>query len=226
MNDSDDKKQHKGRRRLLKGIAAGSGAVLAGKTIPQEWSRPVVDSVMLPVHAQASLRVFTSNGQITGMVSDTTEKYAGLLDGLVNTANAQPPELEELQEPRVMNGPMFTDEGGCIVENPDGTVQVDCLLGDGYTLATLNAPSVTVGGSPSMMSGQPCMMADSLLDKSGLIPKAHAGGFFGDVEVQIDSVEGSAVGRYIIFGGKFTIPINYPLGVCQPPSCPPPEPPE
>lgn len=42
------------RRKLLKSIAAGSGAIVAGKNLPESWSRPVVDSVMLPAHAQTS----------------------------------------------------------------------------------------------------------------------------------------------------------------------------
>lgn len=43
-----------GRRKLLKTIAAGSGAVVAGKSLPESWSKPVVDSVMLPAHAATS----------------------------------------------------------------------------------------------------------------------------------------------------------------------------
>ena len=42
------------RRKLLKSIAAGSGAVVIGKSLPDSWSKPVVDSVVLPVHAQTS----------------------------------------------------------------------------------------------------------------------------------------------------------------------------
>ena len=42
------------RRKLLKSIAAGSGAVVAGKSLPDSWTRPVVDSVMLPAHAETS----------------------------------------------------------------------------------------------------------------------------------------------------------------------------
>lgn len=42
------------RRKLLKSIAAGSGAIVAGKSLPDSWSRPVVDSVILPAHAQTS----------------------------------------------------------------------------------------------------------------------------------------------------------------------------
>ena len=36
------------RRKLLKSIAAGSSAVIAGKSLPESWTKPVVDSVMLP----------------------------------------------------------------------------------------------------------------------------------------------------------------------------------
>jgi hypothetical protein len=49
-----DKKSNKSRRKLLKSIAAGSGAVVAAKSLPESWNRPVVDSVMLPAHAQTS----------------------------------------------------------------------------------------------------------------------------------------------------------------------------
>jgi len=44
----------KKRRRLLKSIAAGSGAVITGKTLPESWTRPIVDSVALPAHAETS----------------------------------------------------------------------------------------------------------------------------------------------------------------------------
>ena len=49
-----DKKSSESRRNLLKSIAAGSGVIVAGKSLPESWSRPVVDSVMLPAHAQTS----------------------------------------------------------------------------------------------------------------------------------------------------------------------------
>ena len=46
-----DKKSNDSRRKLLKSIAAGSGAVVAGKSLPESWSKPVVDSMLLPAHA-------------------------------------------------------------------------------------------------------------------------------------------------------------------------------
>ena len=49
-----DKKSSASRRELLKTIAAGSGAIVAGKTLPESWSKPVVDSVILLAHAATS----------------------------------------------------------------------------------------------------------------------------------------------------------------------------
>jgi len=49
-----NKNSNDSRRKLLKSIAAGSGAVVAGKSLPESWSKPVIDSVMLPVHASTT----------------------------------------------------------------------------------------------------------------------------------------------------------------------------
>jgi len=49
-----DKKLGDSRRKLLKSIAAGSGAIVAGKSMPNSWSKPVVDSVVLPAHAETT----------------------------------------------------------------------------------------------------------------------------------------------------------------------------
>ena len=49
-----DNKSSESRRKLLKSIAAGSGAIVAGKSLPDSWSKPIVDSVMLPAHAATS----------------------------------------------------------------------------------------------------------------------------------------------------------------------------
>ncbi len=49
-----DKKASDSRRKILKSIAAGTGAVVAGKSLPENWAKPVVDSVMLPAHAETS----------------------------------------------------------------------------------------------------------------------------------------------------------------------------
>lgn len=42
-----------GRRNTIKFLAA-SGAVITGRALPESWTRPVLDSVVLPAHAQMS----------------------------------------------------------------------------------------------------------------------------------------------------------------------------
>jgi len=77
------------RRKLLMAIAAGSGAVIAGKGLPESWSRPVVDSVLLPAHAQTSLaRIYTTVASRTRQDGQEDSLYARALDGLVPEAMA------------------------------------------------------------------------------------------------------------------------------------------
>lgn len=60
------------RRKLLKSIAAGSGAIIAGKSLPEKWSRPVVDSVLLPAHALTSNQIYSSENVMTAMNEQQT----------------------------------------------------------------------------------------------------------------------------------------------------------
>jgi hypothetical protein len=46
------------RRRLLKTLLAGGAAVTAATALPASWKKPLVDSVMTPVHAQGSAPSF------------------------------------------------------------------------------------------------------------------------------------------------------------------------
>ncbi len=42
------------RRKLLKSITLGSGTLLAGSSLPEHWTKPVVNTVLLPAHAQTT----------------------------------------------------------------------------------------------------------------------------------------------------------------------------
>jgi len=42
------------RRKLLKALAATSGAVVASQMLPGQWMKPVIESGLLPAHAQGS----------------------------------------------------------------------------------------------------------------------------------------------------------------------------
>lgn len=91
--------KNESRRKLLKSIAAGSGAVVVGKSLPESWSKPVVDSVLLPAHAETSqtpdrtysgdlsLRVGLNDGQNESL-------FAGVINTLIPKASAQ--ELPEI----------------------------------------------------------------------------------------------------------------------------------
>lgn len=58
------------RRKALKSIVAGSSAVAASSMLPEKWTKPVIDSVALPAHAQTS---FTSlSATILNLHSDDT----------------------------------------------------------------------------------------------------------------------------------------------------------
>ena len=49
-----DTNSTEGRRQLLKALAVGGGAVVVGNSLPESWMKPVIESVVLPAHAQAS----------------------------------------------------------------------------------------------------------------------------------------------------------------------------
>lgn len=88
-----NRKSSEGRRKLLKTIAAGSGVIVVGKSLPDNWSKPVVDAVMLPAHAQTSppLTVtFNYFGQNVSRASiDPGRRFAELIsDGLIEAAHA------------------------------------------------------------------------------------------------------------------------------------------
>jgi hypothetical protein len=85
-----DKKASESRRKLLKSIAAGSGALIAGKNLPDSWSRPVVDSVLLPAHAVTSGRIYSDFLDLGSIDSDSDSMLAGVTNAFVLKAQAQP----------------------------------------------------------------------------------------------------------------------------------------
>jgi hypothetical protein len=47
--------QSAARRRILKRLAAGGSVLVTGHLFAQQWVKPVVESVILPAHAQATV---------------------------------------------------------------------------------------------------------------------------------------------------------------------------
>lgn len=70
-----------GRRNTIKVLVA-SGAVITGRTLPESWTKPVIDSVVLPAHAQMSPQDEESPDTTTFSASQTVtlESDAGNVD--------------------------------------------------------------------------------------------------------------------------------------------------
>lgn len=78
------------RRRLLKALTAGGAGAAAVKSLPERWTKPVVDTVMLPAHAQATAGRFQGGGS-AAVVTPPGPGPGGaqrLLDLLVPAAHA------------------------------------------------------------------------------------------------------------------------------------------
>src|SRR5690606_9791622 len=103
------------RRALLKALTLGTGAVGAAK-LPTVWTKPVVDSVALPAHAQTTASVLSGRASLDlafgGAGQGLFHQYAGsdgqggLLRRLILDAHAGEPgpvesaSLEAYVEPR------------------------------------------------------------------------------------------------------------------------------
>jgi hypothetical protein len=58
-DDSNWPARSLGRRQVLKGVVAGSGVVASALSLPKEWSKPVVQSIVASAQAQVSPAPFS-----------------------------------------------------------------------------------------------------------------------------------------------------------------------
>ena len=65
-SESRDTPQSSSRRRILTALAAGTGATVL---LPEKWVKPVVDKVITPVHAQATVACSAPAGCYTGRLA-------------------------------------------------------------------------------------------------------------------------------------------------------------
>jgi hypothetical protein len=100
-----DNKSSDSRRKLLKSIAAGSGAIVAGKSLPESWKRPVVDSVILPAHAQTSpaMRTYAGGTSVEVAAINDENMFASVSNMFISQAHAG-------------NGGITTTNKGCATE--------------------------------------------------------------------------------------------------------------
>ncbi len=83
----------KTRRKALKSIIAASGVVAGSQALSSKWTRPLVESVVLPAHAQTSMAAAAgafSTGVVGAKLDYIQPWYAktNLLDSLISPAHA------------------------------------------------------------------------------------------------------------------------------------------
>jgi len=85
-------KELKTRRKALKSIIAASGVVVGSQALSSKWTRPLVESVVLPAHALTSLAAAGafSTGVVGAKLDYIQPWYAktNLLDSLISPAHA------------------------------------------------------------------------------------------------------------------------------------------
>jgi hypothetical protein len=222
--------KQKARRRLLKSLAAGSGAIVAGKSLPENWGRPVVDSVMLPAHAQTSLLNSSGPGSLVNQnVFQGPREQESLLayvaDALLPQARGQ--GLVEdalfilLQQSTSQVCVEHVREGG---EAPD-VANFSAMVTFGQPgcessllLTAKNVPANPGVNTPAIVTPQ-CSIADGIVsigESLGLIPPAYAGqdGMVGPW-VNLHTLNGPSGGSFGYFSvGPFQFKFDLPRGDC------------
>jgi len=66
-----DKKTKQTRRKVLKSAAIGAGAAGASYSGSKKWTKPIINSVFTPVHAQMSVGDTTGGG--TGKITSSRD---------------------------------------------------------------------------------------------------------------------------------------------------------
>ena len=145
--DIKDEKLEK-RRKALKNILAGSGTVVTAAAMQDKWAKPVIESVILPSHAQTS----GLNGSFT--VSNNTLNETDLLDVLVPSASAACPYALCIN---VTNGfaEVQVDDNGT-VSTGNGELPFDITLQPSGTSITGKYDGTNVTGE---FSGGTCVPA-------------------------------------------------------------------
>lgn len=200
-----DSNRESARRRLLKATLVGGGAAAAMKTMPDQWARPVIDSVVLPAHGETSpgeqvTGVFTATNVgdfVVNMQPDTAPsrgiQYA-LLEALSPRANAD----------HIVGGICGDDDNAAPAEvviriNEDGTVDIavstDAVVSACGATTTINADN-TINDVSVQLDG------DEFLDLSNMV--ASAAEINGSWAASIASDGGDVVGC----NGSFTAPLG------------------
>lgn len=215
-----DPQQHMtARRRLLSRLAVGGGALIAGKNLPETWRRPVVDSIMLPAHAQTSLLSSSGTGTV---ISGNVQRESGTGDLLADLVGSLVKDAEALVQIGVVHGiPQVCVEH---VREGDGTpdvgnfsAMVSYLYGQcrliSYFLSARNVPANPAVDTPLMVSPM-CDPADNgdLLERLGLVREALAGDGHAGASVNLHTLTGPNGGAFGYLNDGMGNIIQFDLG--------------
>ena len=207
------------RRKLLKSLAAGSGALVAGKTLPDSWGRPVVDAVMLPAHAQTSLLNSSGPAALVNTVTERERPDSSLLaqasDLLLPDAHAQrviPTAAVCVEHLR---------EGGDAPDVANFSARLLFAIGDckwSFLVTATNVPANPSVNTPTVETPQ-CVLLDGVgfNDSLGLLPAAQAGedGLVGGW-VNLHTLNGPSGGAFgFFYFDGFTFKFDLPRSDCQ-----------
>jgi hypothetical protein len=205
---------HQSRRRLLKTVAAGGGMFASSRMLPEKWASPVVDSILLPVHARSTMMYVPAAGGASQATSglETGNRFVQILNKLIPVAHARTEDRVDV----------------CVTPNADGTkadiTVFDIVTGsNGCTgdpvsiiIRTANNVNVPSTGNALSDSGEECnggASNDNLLERLGIMRSAYA----ADFTVDISSVTNGAAGSVNLGGRIWNFSI--PPGGCLTPLC-------
>lgn len=158
------------RRKLIKTLTTTAGAVVAARSLPDQWKAPIVQSIGLPAHAQLT-ELYMVNGTFgaTDFTGSAVVDATPLLDLIAPKAYAG-----GVAESDMLDICMFIDDG-----------VIEALFVDYMSGAAL-FPAV----------GLPVSLGDALADGIALDTSSHANANSG--EVQFNSVNGSIDGSVML----------------------------
>jgi hypothetical protein len=95
MSTQENRVEH--RRQVLRALAGLGGAAGAAAVLPSRWTKPVIDGVALPAHAQASPPVFSVSCTATPVSGSNVTPGVGVSSTVTVTPNpgaGQPIQVE------------------------------------------------------------------------------------------------------------------------------------
>lgn len=187
------------RRRLLKSITVSGTAIIATKSLPESWIRPMVKSVIIPAHAQTSVTTLNYFGQNVS-VADISDPETGLVEwtsrNLVSAAHAQatPGSNPILEMSATVTGSMAT-----ILFTPSSSPRRSWALFQSVLPTDGTSGTVDLGPGGQCPGGDPWPFPGMPAGPQGVRILDYT---FGDFTITIEIAGALATRSYMLRRGK------------------------